>query len=230
MDFRYWKRSYRIVAYVPQLVRLWLKLYSDSPKSLARFALSNPAIRPLQVQSEFEKFLEHLAILRPATVLEIGTWRGGTLLPICRLSDDKATIISLDLPGGTFGGGSSPMHLSTMKRFKKQDQQLHFIRDDSHKQEVLERVQSILKGRQLDLLFLDGDHTYSGVRQDFEMYAPLVRKGGTVALHDIVEHSPASGCRVSNFWNELKLIHFQNREIIEDTKQEWAGIGLISIA
>jgi cephalosporin hydroxylase len=230
MNFRYWNRSYRVAAYVPQLVRLWLKLYSDSPKSLAHFALSNPAIRPLQVQSEFEEFLKHLAASRPATVLEIGTWRGGTLLPICRLSDEKATIISLDLPGGAFGGGSGVMHLWTMKQFKKRDQQLHFIRGDSHKQEIFEQVQSILNGQKLDLLFIDGDHTYSGVRQDFAMYSPLVHKGGTIALHDIVEHSPGSECEVSRFWNELKLTYSHNKEIIENIKQEWAGIGLISIA
>jgi hypothetical protein len=34
-------------------------------------------------------------------------------------------------------------------------------------------------------LFIDGDHTYEGVRRDFEMYSPLVRKGGIIAFHDI---------------------------------------------
>jgi predicted O-methyltransferase YrrM len=40
--------------------------------------------------------------------------------------------------------------------------------------------------KRLDFLFIDGDHTYEGVKQDFEMYTPLVRKGGLVAMHDIV--------------------------------------------
>ena len=34
----------------------------------------------------------------------------------------------------------------------------------------------------IDFLFLDGDHSYEGVRRDFENYAPLVRPGGIVAL------------------------------------------------
>lgn len=35
-----------------------------------------------------------------------------------------------------------------------------------------------------DLLFIDADHTYEGVKADHERYAPLVASGGIVAFHD----------------------------------------------
>ncbi len=38
--------------------------------------------------------------------------------------------------------------------------------------------------REYDLLLIDGDHSYDGVRQDFENYAPLVRKGGIILFDD----------------------------------------------
>jgi len=41
-------------------------------------------------------------------------------------------------------------------------------------------VKKILAGRQVDFLFIDGDHSYEGVKKDFEMYSSLVRKGGVV--------------------------------------------------
>ncbi|MDE3155861.1 MAG: class I SAM-dependent methyltransferase, partial [Acidobacteriota bacterium] len=37
---------------------------------------------------------------------------------------------------------------------------------------------------QVDLLFIDGDHTYEGCRHDVERYTPLVRPGGYFILHD----------------------------------------------
>jgi hypothetical protein len=37
--------------------------------------------------------------------LEIGTARGGTLFFLTRLASPHATIVSVDLPGGPFGGG-----------------------------------------------------------------------------------------------------------------------------
>ncbi len=75
------------------------------------------------------------------------------------------------------------------------------------------------------LLFIDGDHTYEGVKKDFDMYSPLVKKGGIVAFHDIVQVSDA-GVEVARFWNEVKS-SYQHREIIEDPQQGWGGIGVL---
>jgi hypothetical protein len=36
----------------------------------------------------------------------------------------------------------------------------------------------------IDLLFIDGDHSFAGVRRDFDTLAPLVKPGGTIAFHD----------------------------------------------
>jgi len=37
------------------------------------------------------------------------------------------------------------------------------------------------------LLWIDGDHTYEGVKADFEAWAPLVIPGGIVAFHDSLD-------------------------------------------
>jgi len=36
----------------------------------------------------------------------------------------------------------------------------------------------------IDLLFIDADHSEAAVREDFELYAPLVRPGGLILMHD----------------------------------------------
>ena len=38
----------------------------------------------------------------------------------------------------------------------------------------------------IDLLFLDGDHSYEAVRRDFEDWAAKIRPGGFLAMHDVV--------------------------------------------
>lgn len=40
------------------------------------------------------------------------------------------------------------------------------------------------KGHGIDLLFIDGDHTYEGVRKDIEAWVKFVKPGGIVAFHD----------------------------------------------
>lgn len=39
---------------------------------------------------------------------------------------------------------------------------------------------------EIDFLFIDGDHSYEGVLQDWKEWTPHVRPGGRVALHDAV--------------------------------------------
>ena len=47
-------------------------------------------------------------------------------------------------------------------------------------------MRTALAGRPLDVLFIDGDHSYDGVASDFAAYGPLVRQGGLIGFHDIV--------------------------------------------
>ena len=142
---------------------------------------------------------------------------------LARLSALSATIISIDLPGGKFGGGQSSVRSLLYHTFGKLFQSMHLIRGDSHSEEVAARVRRITQS--LDVLFIDGDHTYDGVKHDFLSYSPLIRSGGIVAFHDIAEHPEKAGGDVPRFWNELKGSH-RHEEIIKNPEQGW-GIGVL---
>jgi cephalosporin hydroxylase len=160
-------------------------------------------------KSAYQKPRELARLLRltrddpPRVVVEIGSAEGGTLWALCRAARADALVISIDLPGGAFGGGYSEQAVSRLRGYRRARQTMHFLRTDSHRPQTLIELKSILAGRQVDLLMIDGDHTETGVAQDFAMYAPLVRRGGIVAVHDIVTHPVASGCEVDRFWRSL---------------------------
>jgi predicted O-methyltransferase YrrM len=42
----------------------------------------------------------------------------------------------------------------------------------------------------IDLLFIDGDHSYNGVRADWQLFGPKVRSGGLILFHDYVSIYP----------------------------------------
>lgn len=48
------------------------------------------------------------------------------------------------------------------------------------------------------LLFIDADHSYEGVKNDYELWAPHVVPGGIIAFHDTVDWPG-----VARFFNEL---------------------------
>jgi predicted O-methyltransferase YrrM len=201
-------------------------LHSDQRvDTLADFCFKYPII-PQQVPEELVGLFQIVSALRPRRALEIGTRTGGTLFMTCRVSDPRATIISVDLPGGRFGSGYRWPRKFVYRSFAKRDQAVHFIRKDSHNSGTLALVRSLLQGEALDFLFIDGDHTYAGVRSDFEMYAPLVRSGGLIAFHDIAKHPPKLECDVDRFWNEVKQ-SYRHLEIVKDPLQGWAGIGVL---
>src|SRR6266853_5522445 len=188
---------------------------------LARFCFQYP-IRPQQVREELIGLFEIVSALQPKSAMEIGTCAGGTLFMTCRVADPNATVISVDLPGGRFGSGYVWPRRFVYRGFAGKNQALHLLRRNSHDVKTNDLVRSLLRGRQLDFLFIDGDHTYDGVRADFEMYAPLVRSGGIVAFHDIAKHPQETGCEVDRFWNEIKLA-YRHLEIVNDPFQGWAG-------
>jgi cephalosporin hydroxylase len=183
-------------------------------------------IKPIQIKEEIIQLLVLVAELRPKVLLEIGTSMGGTLYIFSKVAPTNATIISVDLLGEPFGRDYPKWKTRFYKSFTCSRQRIHLIRSDSHEPNTIEKVEKILVGRKLDFLFIDGDHTYEGVKKDFEMYSPLVRNGGIIAFHDIVEHPPETGCEVSRFWNEIKQC-YKHLDIIKNRNQNWAGIGVI---
>jgi len=182
-------------------------------------------IRPLQIRYELIELLKILKKEKPKYILEIGTSFGGTLFLFTRMASNDAKIISIDLQGGNFGGGYIITRVKLYNGFALNKQEIHLIRKNSHKEETLEEIKDILSGNKLDFLFIDGDHTYEGVKRDFELYSSLVKNDGIIALHDIVK-TDFQGCEVSKFWDEIKS-KYEKIEIVKDKNQNWAGIGVI---
>ena len=208
----------------------WFRLTEprrDLP-DLVNFVLGDHFFAAMQVRSELHALGEILAELQPRRALEIGTARGGTLLLLTRLANPQATIVSVDLPGGEFGGGYSRTRRWFYQRFARRKQKLHLLQGDSHSQEMLGRVKSAFDGEPLDYLFIDGDHLYEGVKSDLEMYGPLVKKGGLIAFHDIVEGKPEFVGGVPRFWREIRS-GYRHKEFIEDPQQGGYGIGVLYV-
>ena len=186
-------------------------------------------IRPFQVREEIEELIRILSGLRPGTVLEIGTASGGTLFLWTRVSRPDSTIISIDLPGGLFGGGYPYLKKFLYRCFRCCDQRIVLLRGDSHDPGTLREIREIIGDEGIVFLFIDGDHRYEGVKRDYEMYSPLVRPGGIIAFHDIVPGSEENVGGVPRFWEELKkkLPGNQVKEIVKDWGQGGYGIGII---
>ena len=77
----------------------------------------------------------------------------------------------------------------------------HFSKPDilgnSRDPKTLKTLKEMLGGQSINLLFIDGDHSYEAVKSDYEMYGPLVID--IIAFHDI----SFPEFKVWKLWKEL---------------------------
>ena len=183
----------------------------------------------IQHVDELTQFSALVRRIQPRRLVEIGTAQGGVFWLLCQLSQQDATLVSVDLPPEErFSGGLKTA--IDLKKMKKSNQTVHAVNGSSHDPVILNRVKTIFAGNPIDLLFIDGDHSYDGVKQDYEMYCSLVRPGGIIAFHDIV-HTKFEDCHVDIFWNELvQSSALQTNEIIGHAPAHFGGIGIITVS
>lgn len=187
------------------------------------------SIKPLQTPGEIQQAFELCLEVKPKRVLEIGTAKGGTLYLWCQAAADDATLISIDLPGGKFGGGYVEPRAELYKSFAKPGQTMHLLRANSHADETRANIDQLLGGEKFDFAFIDGDHFYKGVRDDFLHYGKLIRPGGVCLFHDIKPAPHDAEIEVNQLWDQIKD-RFESQEFVAtDDQGRHLGIGMVRI-
>lgn len=180
---------------------------------------------PHQISVEIQALLELLRCENIQHACEIGIADGGTNLLLMRTQPDLKLMIGVDL---------YVRNKVRLRYFARANQETHYLDGPSNVPQTLERMRQVLNGRTLDLLFIDGDHSYEGVKQDFLNYRGFVREGGLVVFHDIVpdyktrygRYTPVWAGEVPLFWDKIKSA-YSFREFINDPNQDAFGIGAI---
>jgi len=224
------KRFIEFILFIPEII--YIKVNPRNSKTLEYFckvAFNLIITRPWQIKEEIKNLLLILEKVKPKVILEIGTSGGGTLFLFSNIADEEATLISVDL--------YQTIEKRILFRYiKKEKQKIFLIQGDSHSIETLRKIKAILRDNKVDFLFIDADHSYEGIKKDFEMYSLLVRKGGIIAFHDIIpDYYTKYGIKtyswsggVPKFWNEVKE-KYEHLEIVKDRSQDGAGIGVLFV-
>ena len=174
---------------------------------------------PFQVKNElaaFAQWIEDHAITR---VIEVGMHHGGTTALFLALGCD---VLGIDLPNGPYGGLSLKDCVERNERLQAAyPGKFTGILGDSQRRNIVYSVSQLKP--EVDLVFLDADHSFEGVSKDYEAYSPRVKQGGWVALHDI---TPAKdGYGVPLFWQSLE----GSKTTIQHEDAEWGGIGIVQV-
>lgn len=188
-------------------------------------------INETQIVSEFTELLNIYKELKPTKILEIGSLTGRALRHFMHHAQPNSIVISIDLPVRDFCGPydyrvkeqEHNYSVEWPKWAKENKIKLYLIKGMSQDEKSLNTAKKITSD--LDFLFIDGNHFYEYVKRDLQMYGPLVRKGGIIALHDI-GYAEEGG--VHKLWDEIKNDYTKYKEIKHSSKGE-KGIGVLYV-
>jgi predicted O-methyltransferase YrrM len=147
-------------------------------------------------------------------ILEIGCYDGGSTSYLSHFADDMITI-----------DNNTPARFDVKEVNPNVKGLYKYVGGDSHSGVTL----SHLDGMTFDFAFIDGDHSWEGVKADFYNVLPYLTKGSPVVFHVIVisDFHHQHGCYVGEFWEELKR-DFKGGTFSElKTDENWAGIGIV---
>jgi predicted O-methyltransferase YrrM len=159
--------------------------------------------------------------LKPKIVFEFGTFDGNTTLQMARNSPSDCVIYTLDLPEGQHRAmlrldpGDTLMMGNSMVRFQGREEarKIRVLRSDSATYDY-----SSLR-KKVDLVFIDGAHSYEYVANDTEKGLEMLARGGVIVWHDYMVWND-----VTDYLNErsgrLSLKHIRGTSLVmlENTK------------
>jgi len=170
----------------------------------------------LEIQQVPEEYVEYLWFLKNANIrkyLNIGIGKGGSFMLETYIQPNLELSVAVD--------NSSYWHMDqTLSILEK----ISWVQSNSNCIVEFYDSDSVawLKSNshlKFDAIFIDGDHSYIGLKNDYINSLPLLNDGGYIIFHDINSHACPG---VIQIWNEVK-----NESSIEFIKSDTCGIGII---
>ena len=131
--------------------------------------------------------------------VEIGCYAGGSACLM--LQRPNTNVVSIDL-----GYPISPDIVKrNISKFNKLGNPYTYLQGNSQTIEMVTQLTDVVGN--IDILFIDGDHSYQGVINDFSLYHNLVKPGGYVIFDDYndYEHSPEVKPAVNDLVNQISI-------------------------
>ncbi|MEI7579997.1 MAG: class I SAM-dependent methyltransferase [bacterium] len=141
--------------------------------------------------------------MKPRILVELGTYYGNSFFSFAQAVKDKnlvTKLIAVDTWQGDkhaqFYGEEVLKRVQLIKKKYFSQQKIELLKM------TFDQALNSVENNSVDILHIDGLHTYDAVKHDFESWYPKISKNGIILLHDICEKKDDFG--VYKLWDELK--------------------------
>jgi len=160
--------------------------------------------------------------LRPKIFVELGTHTGNSYFSFCQGVQEKGLktkCFAVDTWEGDAQAGHYDQRVFSLVQ---KNNQLNYSKFSTLLKMTFDEASIQFSDRSIDLLHIDGLHTYEAVRHDFEKWLPKLTPGALVLFHDTRVFHGDFG--VWKFWKEIVKKHPNHIEMVHSH-----GLGVVQI-
>ena len=139
--------------------------------------------------------------LKPDVVVELGTHYGESYFGICQAVEETAIPTRCYAVDTWRGDEHAGFYSEAVYQEVDEYNRAQYGTFSSLLRMPFDEAASQFRDGSIDLLHIDGLHTYEAVSHDFSNWLPRVKPGGVILLHDVMVRS--SGFGVWRLWEEL---------------------------
>lgn len=172
--------------------RAWLKKHGSRYRAVYDYRYIKAGLTEDHVLALFDA-ARNLPEDNPV-IVEIGSFLGRSAVAFSLALKDKrgGRLYSID----PFNADSDPVSAPTLRRVAQETEMplIDQFRENVNRYGSLKHVE-VLQGysqdisknwtKPIDLLYIDGDHSYAAVRRDYLEWTPFIKPGGFLAMHDV---------------------------------------------
>ncbi len=172
-----------------------------------------PSMQSLNTQFiTFSTWIDHIAFghdlvaaLRPKLLVELGTQHGLSYFTFCQSMKENAVdglCYAVDtFEGDAHTGGNDSEVFKAVNSYNR----AHYAGFSYLMQMYFNEALQHFSDGTVELLHIDGLHTYEAVKDDFTSWYPRVKPGGIILFHDVRARLQDFGAW--KFWDELEAGH-----------------------
>ncbi|MGN7715304.1 class I SAM-dependent methyltransferase [Hyphomicrobiales bacterium] len=140
--------------------------------------------------------------MRPRRYVELGSHAGASFFSACqhlKMNDGYGEAVAVDIWEGDHQAGFYDEHVfNNFKYLLKK----HFPKNGSYIRGYFNQAVNLFEKKSIDLLHIDGLHTYEAVKDDYETWLPALSENGVILFHDTSEYQGDFG--VWQLFEEIK--------------------------
>lgn len=199
-----------------------------SPEAAERYDLPTPSFVPLRYRpGNLGTWSGHLAFAhdliaatRPGLIVELGTHWGESYFTFCQSVFQNGLDCLCYAVDHWKGEQHAGLYGEDVFHSVQQYNEAHYAGFSYLLRTSFDSAASQFADGSIDILHIDGLHTYEAVSHDFRIWFPKVRPGGIILLHDIAVRHANFG--VWRLWDELTE-HYRETFAFH----HWWGLGVL---